>query len=83
MPLANGALSGVDALYATAVSSADEDGRRRAYGDMQRILHAEGGLLVWGFADFIVATSPRVGGVSADAPANTLDWARFDKVWLA
>jgi peptide/nickel transport system substrate-binding protein len=72
-----------DALYATAVSSAEEAERRRAYGDMQRMLHAEGGLLVWGFADFIVATNPRVGGVSADAPANTLDWARFDKVWLA
>ncbi|MFV2008245.1 MULTISPECIES: ABC transporter substrate-binding protein [unclassified Micromonospora] len=72
-----------DDLYATAVSTADEAGRRQAYGEMQRMLHAEGGLLVWGFADFLVATAPRVGGVSAEAPANTLDWARFDKVWLA
>ncbi|MEU4644587.1 ABC transporter substrate-binding protein [Micromonospora sp. NPDC023814] len=71
-----------DAHYARAVSSADEQARRQAYGDMQRMLHAEGGFLIWGFADFLVATSPRVGGVSADAPANTLDWARFDKVWL-
>nr|QLJ96383.1 ABC transporter substrate-binding protein [Micromonospora carbonacea] len=71
-----------DALYARAVSSADEQARRQAYGDMQRVLHAEGGFLIWGFADFLVATSPRVGGVSAAAPANTLDWARFDKVWL-
>ncbi|MFE9185387.1 ABC transporter substrate-binding protein [Micromonospora haikouensis] len=71
-----------DALYARAVSSPDEQTRRQAYGDMQRVLHAEGGFLVWGFADFLVATSPRVGGVSAAAPANTLDWARFDKVWL-
>ncbi|MFI7025447.1 ABC transporter substrate-binding protein [Micromonospora sp. NPDC049900] len=72
-----------DALYGTAVSTPDEAGRRRAYGDMQRMLHAEGGLLVWGFADFLVATAPTVRGVSAEAPANTLDWARFDKVWLA
>jgi peptide/nickel transport system substrate-binding protein len=71
-----------DALYARAVSSPDEAARRRAYGDMQRMLHADGGFLIWGFADFLVATSPRVGGVSANAPANTLDWARFDKVWL-
>ncbi|WP_301547724.1 ABC transporter substrate-binding protein [Micromonospora sp. C95] len=71
-----------DARYAEAVSSADEATRRQAYGDMQRTLHAEGGFLIWGFADFLVATAPRVGGVSADAPANTLDWARFDKVWL-
>ncbi|MEU8328601.1 ABC transporter substrate-binding protein [Micromonospora sp. NPDC048839] len=71
-----------DALYAKAISSADEAARRQAYGDMQRTLHAEGGFLIWGFADFLVATAPRVGGVSANAPANTLDWARFDKVWL-
>lgn len=71
-----------DALYARAVSSADESARRQAYGDMQRMLHAEGGFLIWGFADFLVAAAPRVNGVLADAPANTLDWARFDKVWL-
>jgi peptide/nickel transport system substrate-binding protein len=48
---------------------------------MQRSLHAEGGYLMWGFADWIVGAAPNVGGIST-APANTLDWARFDKVWL-
>ncbi|MFF5249550.1 ABC transporter substrate-binding protein [Streptosporangium sp. NPDC000095] len=71
-----------DALYAKAVSLADEKARRDVYAEMQRVQHAEGGYLVWGFADWLVATVPGVGGV-ADAPANTLDWARFDKVWLA
>ncbi|KXK59391.1 peptide ABC transporter substrate-binding protein [Micromonospora rosaria] len=71
-----------DARYVRAISSADEGTRRQAYGQMQRMLHAEGGFLIWGFADFLVASAPRVGGVAADAPANTLDWARFDKVWL-
>ncbi|MBB2914796.1 peptide/nickel transport system substrate-binding protein [Streptosporangium becharense] len=71
-----------DALYTKAVSLADEKARRDVYAEMQRMQHAEGGYLVWGFADWLVATSPRVGGI-ADAPANTLDWARFDKVWLA
>ncbi len=36
-----------------------------------------------GFADWIIGTARTVRGVEADAPANTLDWARFDKVWLA
>ncbi|WP_436495163.1 ABC transporter substrate-binding protein [Actinokineospora sp. HUAS TT18] len=70
-----------DALYQKAVSTSDAQARGAVYGEMQRSLHAEGGYLMWGFADWIVGTSPKVGGV-ATAPANTLDWARFDKVWL-
>ncbi len=70
-----------DALYDKAVGSADEQVRRQAYVDMQSMLHAEGGYLVWGFADWLIGTAKNVGGV-ANAPANTLDWARFDKVWL-
>ncbi|HEX2316845.1 MAG TPA: ABC transporter substrate-binding protein [Thermomonospora sp.] len=70
-----------DALYDRAVSSPRAQDRENAYQEMQRILHAEGGLLVWGFADWIVATSKKVTGVRP-APANTLDWARFDKVRL-
>ncbi|MEW9548786.1 ABC transporter substrate-binding protein [Nonomuraea sp. NPDC050783] len=71
-----------DALYDKAVSAPSAADREAAYLSMQRMLHAEGGLLVWGFADWIVATSPHVTGVRP-APANTLDWARFDKVRLA
>ncbi|MEV0316113.1 peptide/nickel transport system substrate-binding protein [Nonomuraea fuscirosea] len=71
-----------DALYETAVSARAAADRESAYLQLQRMLHAEGGLLVWGFADWIVATSPKLSGVRA-APANTLDWARFDKVRLA
>ncbi|MEU5693213.1 ABC transporter substrate-binding protein [Actinosynnema sp. NPDC020468] len=70
-----------DALYATAVSTSDSGARDAAYREMQRSLHAEGGYLMWGFADWIVGAAPSVGGIST-APANTLDWARFDKVWL-
>ncbi|KOT49461.1 MULTISPECIES: ABC transporter substrate-binding protein [Streptomyces] len=72
-----------DALYQQAQSTKDKKERAAVYGRMQRRLHAEGGFLVWGFADWIVGTSRRVHGVAHDAPANTLDWARFDKVWLA
>jgi peptide/nickel transport system substrate-binding protein len=70
-----------DALYDQAVSTADDAARTALYQRMQRMLHDEGGYLMWGFADWIVGTARNVGGVS-NAPANTLDWARFDKVWL-
>lgn len=70
-----------DALYDRAVSSPREQDRKDAFDRMQRMLHAEGGLLVWGFADGIVATARNVTGVRG-APMNTLDWARFDKVRL-
>ncbi|MGW0363822.1 ABC transporter substrate-binding protein [Streptomyces sp. NPDC002990] len=72
-----------DDLYQQAQSTGDEKERTALYERMQRRLYDEGGFLIWGFADWIVATAPKVRGVSAKAPANTLDWARFDKIWLA
>lgn len=71
-----------DALYDQAIASPDEARRGEIYLEMQRTLHAEGGFLIWGFADWLLGAAPRVRGI-ANAPANTLDWARFDKVWLA
>ncbi|MGW2326272.1 ABC transporter substrate-binding protein [Streptomyces sp. NPDC001700] len=71
-----------DALYQQAQSTRDAKQRAAVYARMQRRLYAEGGFLVWGFADWIIGTARTVGGVARDAPANTLDWARFDKVWL-
>lgn len=72
-----------DALYQQAQSTKDTKQRAAVYDRMQRRLHAEGGFLVWGFADWIIGTARTVRGVATDAPANCLDWARFDKVWLA
>ncbi|MFB4419953.1 ABC transporter substrate-binding protein [Streptomyces sp. QL37] len=72
-----------DALYRQAQSTKDRTDRAALYGRMQRQLHAEGGFLVWGFGDWILGTSRSLRGVAREAPANTLDWARFDKVWLA
>ncbi|QFQ95485.1 ABC transporter substrate-binding protein [Streptomyces phaeolivaceus] len=71
-----------DALYRQAQSTRDKTERAAVYGRMQRRLYAEGGFLIWGFADWIIGTAKTVKGVEAKAPANTLDWARFDKVWL-
>ena len=72
-----------DALYRQAQSTRDKTERAALYERMQRRLYAEGGFLIWGFADWIIGTAKNVKGVEANAPANTLDWARFDKVWLA
>ncbi|MFC3492967.1 ABC transporter substrate-binding protein [Glycomyces rhizosphaerae] len=70
-----------DELYLKLQSTADEAEQETLYREIQQRLHDEGGYLVWGFADWIVATLPSVHGVE-QAPANTLDWARFDKVWM-
>ncbi|WP_215451959.1 ABC transporter substrate-binding protein [Streptomyces sp. ATCC 21386] len=72
-----------DALYQQAQSTRDKKERAAVYERMQRRLYAEGGFLIWGFADWILGTARTVKGVETKAPANTLDWARFDKVWLA
>lgn len=72
-----------DALYAQAQATGDVGARTEVYHRMQDQLHAEGGFLVWGFSDFLVGSDPRVGGIDPNAPANSLDWARFDKVWMA
>lgn len=72
-----------DALYQQAQSTRDKKERAAVYERMQRRLYTEGGFLIWGFADWILGTAKTVKGVETKAPANTLDWARFDKVWLA
>ncbi|MDQ0585438.1 ABC transporter substrate-binding protein [Streptomyces rishiriensis] len=72
-----------DALYQQAQSTRDKAERAAVHERMQRRLYAEGGFLIWGFADWILGTARNVKGVATEAPANTLDWARFDKVWLA
>ncbi|GAA3815408.1 ABC transporter substrate-binding protein [Streptomyces phyllanthi] len=71
-----------DALYQQAQSTKDRTGRAAVYERMQRRLYTEGGFLIWGFADWILGIARNVKGVEENAPANTLDWARFDKVWL-
>ncbi|MFI8090778.1 ABC transporter substrate-binding protein [Streptomyces sp. NPDC086080] len=72
-----------DDLYRQAQSTRDKKDRSAVYERMQRRLYSEGGFLIWGFADWILGTARNVRGVETNAPANTLDWARFDKVWLA
>lgn len=71
-----------DAAFDKAQSTTDPAERTRLYGELQRTVHEQGGLLMWGHPDWLNAVSSRVRGVK-EAPPNTLDSARFDKVWLA
>lgn len=72
-----------DKLYYEAQSTTNEKDRADRYLRMQEQLFNEGGFLWWGVSDWIVASAPNVQGIDGRAPANTLDWARFDRVWLA
>lgn len=72
-----------DKLYYDAQATRDEKQRADLYLRMQEQLFNEGGFLWWGVSDWIVGSAPSVRGIDDKAPANTLNWARFDKVWLA
>ena len=70
-----------DGAFARAQALVDEEERAPAYGRLLRTVRDAGGLVLWGHADWLNAVSARVHGV-APAPPNTVDWARFDTVWL-
>ncbi|MEW2544260.1 ABC transporter substrate-binding protein [Streptomyces sp. NPDC047002] len=71
-----------DRDFLAAQSTRDTAERTRRYGALQRRLRDTGGELLWGQSDWLNAVSTRLHGVAA-APPNTVDWARFDTVWLA
>lgn len=71
-----------DAEFAEALATVDEKERGTRYRRLQHTLHDRGGLLIWGHPDWLNAVSARLMGVRSASP-NTLDWARFDTVWLA
>ncbi len=71
-----------DAAFASAQVLTDEAARATKYGELQKTLRDQGGIIAWGHPDFMVGVSTKVQGVEA-VPPNTLDSARFDKVWLA
>ena len=71
-----------DKEFETAQSETDDAKRTALYRDVQLKLRDTGGLLLWGHPDWLNAVSSRLHGVKP-APPNTLDWARFETVWLA
>lgn len=71
-----------DAAFAAAQVLTDEAARSAKYAELQRQIRDDGGILAWGHPDFLVAVAAKVRGVEP-VPPNTLESARFDKVWLA
>ncbi|TYB44248.1 ABC transporter substrate-binding protein [Actinomadura chibensis] len=70
-----------DKQFVKAQSETDEKKRTELYRDVQLRLRDTGGLVLWGHPDWLNAVSARLHGVKP-APPNTLEWARFDTVWL-
>ncbi|MFD7061241.1 ABC transporter substrate-binding protein [Streptomyces sp. NPDC059906] len=71
-----------DDAFTAARAVVDDDERTARYRSVQTTLRDRGGLVLWGHPEWLNAVSHRVQGVK-EAPPNTVDWARFDTVWLA
>lgn len=70
-----------DRIFRESQGTVDEQRRDELYRSLQHRLYEDGGMLGWGHSDWIVASGKALQGVRP-APANTVDWARFDRVWL-
>jgi peptide/nickel transport system substrate-binding protein len=68
--------------FAEAQSLLDADRRNAVYKELQRTLYDEGGLIVWGYVDFLDAVSPRVNGLATN-PLYNLGYYEFRSWWLA
>lgn len=67
-------------LYFAAQAQPDVGLRTQLVHEAQTIQHERGGLLIWGFADFLDGYTDRVGGLTAER-SHFPTW-RFDKMWL-
>ncbi len=67
-------------LYFAAQAQPDLELRRPLVHEAQQIQHERGGLLIWGFVNFLDGYSPRVGGLAPER-SHFSTW-RFDKLWL-
>ncbi|EYT79755.1 peptide ABC transporter substrate-binding protein [Streptomyces sp. Tu 6176] len=70
-----------DEAFTAARAVADDGRRTERYRAVQTTLRDRGGLVLWGHPEWLNAVSRTVRGVR-EAPPNTVDWARFDTVWL-
>jgi len=67
-------------LYYAAQSQPDVELRKPLVHEAQQIQHDRGGLLIWGFSNFLDGYSPNVGGIEPER-SHFSTW-RFDKLWL-
>lgn len=68
--------------FVEAQSMTDEAARNDVYKELQATLHDEGGLIVWGYVDFLDAASSRVEGIVTN-PLYNLGYYEFRNWWLA
>lgn len=66
--------------FREAQGIADDDERNALYGQLQQELWADGGYIIWGFADLVDAVSPQVTGVTPNGVFplgyfNFKDWS--------
>ncbi|MEU5272441.1 ABC transporter substrate-binding protein [Streptomyces hygroscopicus] len=70
-----------DDAFTAARATADVRKRTERYRSVQTTLRDRGGLVLWAHPEWLNAVSRTLRGVK-EAPPNTVDWARFDTVWL-
>ncbi|WP_347312066.1 hypothetical protein [Defluviimonas sp. SAOS-178_SWC] len=70
----------VEKLLVEARGEFDAVKRKEMYGEVQRIIHDEGGAIIWGFGNFIDATSTKVEHGELSGVAQ-LDAARAAERW--
>ncbi|GAA2940511.1 MULTISPECIES: ABC transporter substrate-binding protein [Streptomyces] len=70
-----------DDAFAAAQAVTDDERREERYRSMQETVRDRGGLVLWAHPQWLNAVSRAVHGVK-EAQPNTVDWARFDTVWL-
>lgn len=70
----------VEKLLVEARAEFDTDKRRDMYGEIQRIIHDDGGAIIWAFGNFLDATSDKVEHGELSGIAQ-LDAARAAERW--
>ena len=70
-----------DESFAAAQAVVDDEERTARYRSVQMTIRDRGGLVMWAHPEWLNAVSRTLHGVK-EAPPNTVDWARFDTVWL-
>lgn len=71
-----------DEWVAKARTAFDPKQRREYYVEAQKILHEEGGYIIWGFRELLDAVSDKVVGIEPSNQRN-LGYYRFEQVSLA
>lgn len=70
-----------DRLFTESQATLDETKRAELLFECQKILHDEGGYIIWGLSPYIDALTPTVKGMLS-TPTYPLGGGDFRKVWL-